>query len=462
MPTALCGHAGRGRTWPLRAVPVAPSGIIVNAVLNNAMNEQRIIAEYLVETPLALEAAAESMAGEQSTGTFTRVPGETDELRERFAARVESIEELEPMSAPSLPGAARPAGPNPVYSRGHVRISFPLENMGANLPAIVSTVAGNLFELRLISGLRLLDLEFPQAVAKDFLGPQFGIAGTRRLTGVDGRPIIGTIVKPSVGLTPQATAELVGMLGRADVDFVKDDELMANAPHSPLVDRVRAVMKVVNVLAEATGRKLMFAFNITDQLDAMLEHHDTVLAAGGTCVMVSLNSVGLGAVEFLRRRCELPIHGHRNGWGVYYRHPALGMEFTAYQKLWRLAGVDHIHVNGLKNKFCEPDESVVRSIKACLEPMLDGYGGYVVMPVVSSGQWGGQAPETFRQTRTLDLMYLAGGGIIAHPGGPAAGVAAIRQAWEAAAAGTPLDEFARDHEELRQSIEFFGRFAHSK
>ena len=233
---------------------------------------------------------------------------------------------------------------------------------------------------------------------------------------------------------------------------MKDDELMANPPHSPLDERVKAVMSVVNELANATGRKLMFAFNISDQLDHMLEHHDTVLEAGGTCVMVSLNSVGFAGVEYLSQRISLPIHGHRNGWGMYYRHPALGMEFTAYQKLWRLAGVDHLHVNGLKNKFCESDESVVRSIKACLTPM---FGGYLAMPVVSSGQWGGQAEETFRQTQTLDLMYLAGGGILAHPGGPAAGVAAIRQAWEAAVAGVPLEEYARGTRRAAAIARFF-------
>ena len=175
--------------------------------------------------------------------------------------------------------------------------------------------------------------------------------------------------------------------------------------------------------------------------------------------MVSLNSVGFGAVDFLRNHCGLPIHGHRNGWGMWTRHPALGMEFTAYQKLWRLVGVDQIHVNGLQNKFCEADESVVRSIKACLEPM---FGGYQVMPVVSSGQWGGQAPQTYQHTQTLDLMYLAGGGILAHPGGPAAGVAALHQAWEAAAQGLPLEEFAAGHQELRQSLEFFGRLDHAR
>lgn len=417
------------------------------------MADERIIAEYLVESPLPIAAAAEVMAGEQSTGTFTRVPGETDELRQRFAARVESVEELEPCSSPSLPRAIASAQPNGLYQRGRVRLSFSMESTGPNLPAIISTVAGNLFELRQLSGLRLVDIEFPAELVKHYPGPAFGVDGTRRLTGVFDRPIIGTIVKPSVGMSPQQTAELVETLARAGVDFVKDDELMANPPHSPFDERVREVMTAIHRVAESTGRKVMYAFNISDTLDRMREHHDTVLEAGGTCIMISLNSVGYSAVEYLSRRVALPMHGHRNGFGMLYRCPALGMEFTAYQKLWRLAGVDQLHVNGIKNKFCESDESVVRSIRACLTPL---HGGNLVMPVVSSGQWGGQAEETYRKTGTMDLMYLAGGGILAHPGGPAAGVMAIRQAWEAAAAGVPARDYAATHEELRQSLEFFG------
>jgi ribulose-bisphosphate carboxylase large chain len=246
---------------------------------------------------------------------------------------------------------------------------------------------------------------------------------------------------------------LVRTLGEAGIDFVKDDELMADPPHSRLKDRVRAVMREISRLADKTGRKVMYAFNISDEFDAMLRHHDEVLKAGGTCVMVSINSVGLSAVAGLRRHSQLPIHGHRNGWGMFTRHPALGIEFTAYQKLWRLAGVDHLHVNGLHNKFWEPDDSVVRSIQALMTPL---FGGYQAMPVVSSGQWGGQASETYRRTGTVDLMYVAGGGIMAHPGGPAAGLRGIQQAWEAAVKGIPLEEYAQSHPELRQTIEKFG------
>jgi ribulose-bisphosphate carboxylase large chain len=416
----------------------------------------RIIAEYFLETPHPVEFAAESIAGEQSSGTFLPVPGETEELKARSRARVEKIVHLETVDEPSLPGSRPPKGhTSPIqYHRAQLTLSFPFENVGANLPTLLSTVAGNLYELGELSGLKLLDITVPDAFAKRYPGPQFGIDGTRKLAGVYGRPLIGTIVKPSVGLTPEQTADLVRTLGEAGIDFIKDDELMADPPHSPLKDRVAAVMREINRLADKTGKKVMYAFNISDEIDAMRRHHDTVLAAGGTCVMASINSVGLSGVADLRRHSQLPIHGHRNGWGMFTRCPQLGIEFTAYQKLWRIAGVDHLHVNGLQNKFWEPDDSVVRSIKALLAPV---FGGYQAMPVVSSGQWGGQAPETYRLTHTVDLMYLCGGGIMAHPGGPAAGLRAQQQAWEAAIKGIPLYEYAKAHPELQQTIEKFGK-----
>jgi ribulose-bisphosphate carboxylase large chain len=136
------------------------------------------------------------------------------------------------------------------------------------------------------------------------------------------------------------------------------------------------------------------------------------------------------------------------------RHPLLGIEFAAYQKLWRLAGVDQIHVNGIQNKFWESDDSVVKSIEACLKPML---GGYSVLPVVSSGQWGGQAFETYRRTKTIDLLYMAGGGIMAHPGGLAGGVLALQQAWKAAVDGLSMAQAVRQYPEFSKAVEKFGK-----
>jgi len=323
---------------------------------------------------------------------------------------------------------------------------------------LVSTLQGNLYELTQFSGLKLLDFDVPASFAEHFAGPRFGIAGTRRLTAVEGRPLIGTIIKPSIGMTPRQTAELVNPLADAGIDFIKDDEQLADPPHSPFDQRVDAVMRVLNDYAARTDKKVMYAFNVSDELDAMQRHYDKVVSAGGTCAMISLNSVGLAGVKKICDRGALAIHGHRNGWGMLNRHPLLGVEFPAYQKLWRLAGVDQIHVNGIQNKFWESDDSVVRSIESCLKPLL---GGYAILPVISSGQWGGQAPETYRRTRTIDVLYLAGGGIMAHPGGPAGGVTALRQAWEAAVAGLTLDEAAAKYVELRQAVEKFGKKAPS-
>jgi len=415
---------------------------------------ERVRATYQIETAFLVEEALDVMLGLQGTGGFIKLPGETDELRERFGARVEKITPLESGAAPSLPGARVPKGGwDGAYNRAEVTLSYPLENMGANLPTLVATVAGSVFDLSEISGLRLTHLELPQAFANAHPGPQFAIDGTRTLTGVHGRPLIGTIIKPSVGLSPNETAELVRTLAHAGADFIKDDELMANPPHAPLAARVRAVMAVINDHAERTGRKVMYAFNVSDELDAMLAHHDAVLAHGGTCVMVSLNSVGLVGVERLRRHSQLPIHGHRNGWAMLTRCPALGMDFQPYQTLWRLAGADHLHVNGIAGKFWEPDDSVVAAMNDCLSPLL---GTPPVLPVVSSGQWGGQTPETYRRVPTTDLLYLAGAAVMAHPGGPAAGVRALQQCWEAAVQNIPLADYARTRPELRQTLVKFG------
>lgn len=412
---------------------------------------ERIFATYLIETPMAVEKAAAALAGEQSSGTFVAVPGETEELKNRFAARIEKITLLETVSEPALPGCRSASGK---FQRAEVVVSWSLENMGYNLPALVSTIQGNLYELSQFSGLKLMDVEFPPSFGKHFRGPKFGIPGCRMLTGVHGRPLIGTIIKPSVGMTPQQTAALVKTLVKAGIDFIKDDELMANPPHSPFDERVDAVMRVINDHAGRTGKKTMYAFNVSDGFDAMLRHYEKIISAGGTCAMISLNSVGLSGAKKICDYGALAIHGHRNGWGALNRHPLLGIEFPAYQKIWRLAGVDQIHVNGIANKFWESDDSVVRSIEACLNPLL---GGMSVLPVVSSGQWGGQAPETFRRTKTLDLLYMAGGGIMAHPDGPAAGVGSLQLWWKAAAEGLTKDAAAAKYPELRKSIEKFGK-----
>jgi ribulose-bisphosphate carboxylase large chain len=410
----------------------------------------RIEADYLVETAFPLEEAAEALAGEQSSGTFRPVPGETPEVKARAAARVEAIEDLGEVPSPSLPGAGRSEAP---HRRARLTISWPVSNMGPSLPNLLATIAGNLFELKQFSGLRLVGLRLPEDFAVN-PGPAFGVAGTRRLAGVENRPLIGTIVKPSVGLDPEGTAALVDSLCAADIDFIKDDELQADGPHCPFEARARAVMAVIERHADRMGRKVMYAFNLTGEIDEMRRRHDLVLELGGTCVMASMHSVGLAGMLALRRHSALPIHAHRNGWGALSRHPLLGLDYPPYALLWRLAGADHMHVNGLRNKFCESDASVIASARSLLQPIWDTKPA-TAMPVFSSGQSVAQVADTHAALGGTDLIFAAGGGIMAHPQGPKAGVTALREAWEAAMAGIAVHEHAATRPALRAALEAF-------
>ena len=393
----------------------------------------RVGATYVLQTRMDPHRAAEIIAGEQSSGTFVPIPGEDAALKARALA--------------SYQIHAMPEQADGTYL---LELSWPLSNLGASLPNLLATVAGNLYELKPVESLRLLDISLPDEFAAAYPGPAFGIAGTRALAGVPQGPLIGTIIKPSVGLTAEATAGFVDQLCAAGVDFIKYDELQADGPACPFDERARLVMQVINRHADRSGKKVMYAFNLTGELDEMKRRHDLVHALGGTCVMLSLQSVGLTGFSAFRQHAQLPVHGHRNGWGYLQQ----GWSYIAWQKLWRLAGADHLHVNGLANKFQEADASVVASARACLTPLFADKP-CTVMPVFSSGQTVRQAPATWQAMQSPDLLFLAGGGLFAHPGGIAAGVTSLKQAWAAAMAGVSLEAAAKTQRELREALDTF-------
>ena len=380
-------------------------------------------------------------------------PGETPELKARVAARVLAIRPLADAEYPSWPEAAAGHGP---IRRADADIAFPLDAVGTDLSALMTIAVGGIFSIRGMTGLRVVDLKLPQAYESAYPGPQFGLPGSRRLTGVYDRPIIGTIVKPALGLRPHETAELVGELIGSGVDFIKDDEKLMSPAYSPLSERVAAIMPKILDHEQKTGKKVMYAFGIsaTDP-DEMMRNHDLVLEAGGNCAVVNINSIGMGGMAFLRKRSGLVLHAHRNGWDVLTRHPGIGFDFKVWQQFWRLLGVDQFQINGIGVKYWEPDDSFVESFKAVTTPLFDASD--CALPVAGSGQWGGQAPETYRRTgRTTDLPISAAAASSAIPAGPAAGVRAVQQAWQAAVADIPLETYAKDHPELAASIQKFG------
>jgi 3-oxoisoapionate-4-phosphate decarboxylase len=409
-----------------------------------------ILLTYLIETAGRPERLAEKIASDQSTGTFVPLLGETEELKSRVAARVVAIRHLEPVSRSSFPSD----DPGP-FNRAEADIAFPFDAIGTDLVALMTIAIGGVYSIKGFTGIRIIDMKLPEEFGQAWPGPQFGVLGSRRLTAVEGRPIIGTIIKPALGLRPHETAALVKDVIEAEVDFVKDDEKLMSPSYSPLEERVKAIMPMILDREQKTGKKVMYAWGIsaTDP-DEMMRNHDIVMKHRGNCAVININSIGFGAMAFLRRRSGLVLHAHRNGWDILTRHPGLGMGFKVWQQFWRLLGVDQFQVNGIRVKYWEPDESFLESFEAITTPLFSPDD--CPLPVVGSGQWGGQAPETYMQTgKTVDLMYLCGGGIVSHPGGAGAGVKAVRQAWEAAVAGIPLEKYAQEHRELAQAIATF-------
>ena len=419
------------------------------------MRDQRVVrCTYYLESDIEPARAAAILAGEQSSGTFVSVPGESPELHERHGAQVVDVQHLG-RRLPSLPSRTQP---DKVHA-AQVVIEWPMENIGSDLATLQTTIAGNLFELQELFACRVVDLQLPADFIAAHAGPAFGIAGTRHLISDITGVMVGTIVKPNVGLSEEQFRSVVRELSRASIDLIKDDELMTDPGYLPLHRRVAVATEEIRAAEQVTGHCTMYAFNITGDLAGLRRRHDLVVEAGGRCVMLNVPVMGIPALAWLREFAEVPIHGHRAGLAGSMRSPALGMSYQVWQQLARLAGADHLHVSGLGSKFYETDEEVADNVQSLLQPLGDTLGP---VPTLSSGQNVTTAAPTHAAVGSTDLLMLAGGGVAAHPDGPAAGVESLRQAWSAAVGGVPLQraaEVAGDAGEpaLLNALRQFGR-----
>jgi ribulose-bisphosphate carboxylase large chain len=312
-----------------------------------------------------------------------------------------------------------------------------MENIGVDLATLQTTIAGNLFELQALFACRLLDLQLPPELIAAHPGPAFGIPGTRRLIGDVEGVMIGTIIKPNVGLSEERFRLVVRELAHASIDLIKDDELMTDPGYLPLERRVAVATEEIRAAEQITGHPTMYAFNITGDLAGLRRRHDLVVEAGGRCVMLNVPVMGLPALAWLREFAAVPIHGHRAGLAASMRSPGLGLSYRVWQQLARLAGADHLHASGLGSKFYETDDEVAANVRSLLEPL-----GATTTPVptLSSGQNVTTPGPTYAAVESTDLLMLAGGGVAAHPDGPSAGVQSLREAWAAAIARVPLVE----------------------
>lgn len=419
-----------------------------------------IFATYYVETPMDPHEAADAIAAEQSTGTWTRAKYETDERREKYGCKVVGVYKV-PFEPGSYHILARMDWLDRVGDEGKplkinaavFRIAFPWANFGPLLANMLTAVGGNLFDMDALAAIKLIDLEFPESFTKQFRGPQFGIEGCRKFLGVYDRPLIGSIIKPCVGLSADEIADLAYQGAKGGLDFIKDDELIADTVYNSIKDRTKTICAALKRAEGETGKKTLYAFNITDRPSRIRELYNIVIDSGGNCVMLNAATIGWEVLRELAEFTEVPVYAHRDFAGAYLRSQYLGISSEVLTKIWRLAGADMLHVGPIQGKLFETDEEVLVNARVCLE---DFHNIAKAIPVSAGGQWAGKLPVNCQKFGHTDFMHLSGGGVFAHPQGAEAGARSIHQAWEAYSQGISLEEYARDHSALQEAMAYFG------
>ena len=403
--------------------------------------ESYVLASYLAQVPAKIDVhpLAPALAIEQSTGTWVPVPGETAEVRAHHVAKVVGVYEAPDQEWKAAETAERS------YL---VQIAFPVVNIGPQIPMLLTAVIGN---ISMAGKLKLVDLRLPSSYLEGFQGPKFGIEGVRQALGVPERPLLNNMIKPCTGYSPEVGLELFRAAAMGGCDIVKDDELLADASFNRVAARARLYMQAEKEVFEATGEHTLYAVNVSDEIPRVFENAHRAVELGCNAIMVNYLAVGLPVLRALAEdpALDVPILAHMDLAGALYASPDHGISsHLVLGKLPRLAGADIVVFPApygkapfLPGKF--------RAVAANLSfPM-----GKIrpAFPMPSGGITPAMVPQVIRDLGP-DIVIGSGGGIHAHPAGPAAGARAFRQAIDATLQGRSLEEAAAEHEELREAL----------
>jgi len=391
--------------------------------------EEYIICEYTVKSDLDIKTAGKRIAEEESTGTWTHPTTLSKDIFKKYGAKVTEAE------------------------GNRVRIGYPLIDFSGDIggiPQILSIIAGNLFGLEALEGVKLVHLELPSKIVKQYPGPQFGITGIRKILDRQERPLIGTIVKPKIGLPPEEFGDYVYQAGKGGLTNSKDDETLVDQDFCPLEKRVSEVSEKLDLLEEQ-GHKMIHAHNISTSTHKILEAADIALENGARQLMIDVLTVGFSGLRALAEdpSVDVPIHVHRAMHGAITKNPDHGISMSVIAKIVRMAGGDALHIGtyGAGKMHADIDEE----LKSKDTLLGDMHGLPKMMPVASGGLHPGLVPELIEMSG-MEVQIQAGGGVSGHPKGVRAGAKALRQAVDAVFEGTDLKEYAEENEELKEAL----------
>ncbi len=390
---------------------------------------------------ISMKKAANTVALESSVGTWTKVAGK--DYVKKLRAKVFSI-------------------------KGDlVKIAYPEELFEPdNVPNILSSIAGNIFGMKAVKAIRLEDVSFPKSILRSYKGPRYGISGIRKMMKVKTRPLVGTIIKPKLGLRTKHHAQSAYESWIGGCDIVKDDENLASQKFNEFRERIARTLEKANKAEEETGEKKAYLVNVTAETKEMVKRAQLVEDLGGKYIMIDIITSGWAALQTLREsNFKMAIHAHRAMHAAFDRNPKHGISMMVLADFARLIGVDQIHIGtgiGKLEGEIEDIEDIAEDISLkdvkATEKRLNQKWGKInsVFPVSSGGLHPGHVPFLIKHLGK-DLVIQAGGGVHGHPSGTRAGAKAMRQAVDAVMKGKSLKEYAKRHEELGEALKKWGK-----
>lgn len=392
---------------------------------------------------VSMHKAANTVALESSVGTWTDVGWNKAKYIDKLKAKVFSIKR-----------------------DGYIKIAYPQELFEYdNVPNIFSSIAGNIMGMKVVKGIRLEDVRFPKKILNSFKGPKYGIQGIRQMMNIPKRPLVGTIIKPKLGLKTKEHARSAYESWLGGCDIVKDDENLSSQDFNVFEERLARSLEKKHEAEEETGEKKAYLVNVTAETKEMIKRAQLVEDLGGRYIMVDIITVGWAALQTLREAdFNMAIHAHRAMHAALTRNSNQGISMMVIADFARLIGMDQIHIGtgigklegdikDIKELIEEIERMKVKRTKKRLEQ--DWMNLKPMLGVSSGGLHPGHVPFLMKHLGK-DLVIQAGGGIHGHSFGSKAGSAAMRQAVDAVLERRKLREYAETHVELEEALRQWG------
>lgn len=352
----------------------------------------------------------------------------------------------------------------------YVKIAYPrgLWEDG-NLPQLLSGIAGNIFGMKALKNLRLIDVSLPKSYIRHFKGPHFGNAGIRKMMGIKKRPLTGAVPKPKIGFSAAEHAQVGYETWMGGFDFVKDDENLTSTTFNRFSERVRLMTKMRKKAEKETGEIKSAFINITAETEEMKRRAKLLADNGWNYAMIDVVVAGTAAVHTMRNYCSdlgLAIHAHRAMHAAFDRNPKHGITMQFLAKINRLTGVSQIHSGTAVGKLVGSKEELLAIADTLREKNVRGRKGLLLdqdwgsiknaFPVSSGGLHPGLVPDVMKIYGN-EVIILVSGGIHGHPKGTRQGAAAAMAAIEASMDNITLEEKAKTSKELALALKKWGR-----